>query len=345
MGEPVLGWVFLSLHPPSRQSYRAGVAKETRKLRRNQNRDNLVGGKEKKAQLTQPLQVDGNAELPDPLAPAAIKSTLIRVSLIVVAVWAVGGSIAAMSQSEMTTYFALGVPAVVTLGVLGTLVWTFRRAKSAREMASVLQGVNTAEERKAAIEKLESSGKKADPAKIFAKAQLQMQEDPKAALATLETIDLGKVMGSIADEARSQRAMIHLSMGQVNLARQLVDNIELKRHQDPRSRAMIGAVAAEAWSRSGEAKKAIETLDLFDLGDDQIAQIKPQLLRSYAYAYAHTTKSKELKQTLRKMVKIDVRLLGGFLQGKGHPLLQKEAKKMLEQSGAIPRKMQVQRMR
>jgi hypothetical protein len=180
---------------------------------------------------------------------------------------------------------------------------------------------------------------------VFAKAQLQMQEDPKEALATLETIDLSKVMGSVADEARSQRAMIHLTLGQVNLARQLVDNIELKRHQDARSRAMIGAIAAEAWSRSGEAKKAIETLDLFDLADDQLSQVRPQLLRSYAYAYAYTSKSRELKQTLRRMVKIDARLLGGFLQGKGHPLLQKEAKRMLEQSGAVPRKMQVQRMR
>ena len=321
------------------------MAKETRKLRRNQTRDQQVSGKDRRSQLTQPLKVDGGTELPDPLAPAAIKSTLLRVSLIVAAVWLVGGSIAAMSQSRITTYFALGTPAVVTLAVVGVLVWTFKRARSAREMAGVLQGVQTADDRKAAIAKLETSGKKNDPTKIFAKAQLQMQEDPKAALATLETIDLSKVMGSVADEARSQRAMIHLTLGQVNLARQLVDNIELKRHQDSRSRAMIGAIAAEAWSRSGDAKKAIETLDLFDLQSDEIAQIRPQLLRSYAYAYAHTSKTKELKQVLRRMVKIDARLLGGFLQGKGHPLLQKEARKMLEQSGAVPRKMQVQRMR
>lgn len=321
------------------------MAKETRKLRRNQSRDQLVSGKEKKAQLTAPLQADPNAALPDPLAPGAIKSTLIRVGLILLVVWGIGGAIAGMSQSDITTYFALGAPAVITLAVLVVLVWTYRRAQSAREMAGVLQGVQSAEDRRAAIERLETTGKKNDPAKVFAKAQLLMQDDPKAALATLETIDLNKVMGAVADEARSQRAMIHLTMGQVNLARQLVDNIELKRHQDPRSRAMIGAIAAEAWSRSGDAKKAIETLDLFDLDDEQLAQIRPQLLRSYAYAYAYTSKSRELKQTLRRMIKIDARLLGGFLQGKSHPLLQKEAKKMLEQSGVVPRRMQVQRMR
>lgn len=305
----------------------------------------MVSGKEKRAQLTQPLKMGGPGDVPDPLSGDALKSTFRRVGLIVVVVWLVGGLIAAMSQSRVTTYIALGTPLVITVAVFGVLAWTLRRAKAARAMAGVLQGVQTDEDRQAALEKLDATGKKGDPATTFAKAQLQMQQDPKAALATLETIDLSKVMGPVADEARSQRAMIHLTLGQVNLARQLVDNIELKRHQDPRSRAMIGAIAAETWARSGDAKKAVETLDLFDLKDEQLAPIRPQLLRSYAFAYAHTSRNKELKQALRQMLKIDARLLGGFLQGKGHPLLQKEAKRMLEQSGVVPRKMQVQRTR
>lgn len=321
------------------------MAKESRKLRRNANRDQILTGKEKRAQLTQPLGGGGAApEMPDPFGPEQMKSTLVRVGLIVAAVWAVGGLIAGMmSLSETWFWTALGVPALITVVVIGVLIWTVRRTKSARAVAEVLRGVETPEQRQAAIAKLESSGKKADPAKIFAKAQLEMQDDPKKALATLEQIDLSKVMGGVADEARAQRAMIHLTMGQVNLARQLVDNIELKRQQDARSRAMMGAIASEAWARSGDARKAIETLELFDLGQEEYQQLKPQLLRSYAYAYAHSSKSKELKRTLKQMLKIDARLLGGFLQGKAHPLLQKEAKKMLEQSGVVPRRMQVQR--
>jgi hypothetical protein len=320
------------------------VANETRKLKRNAQRDQKLTGKERRAQLNQPLNLGEAQEAPDPFSPQAIKSTAIRVGLILGAVWLVGGLISGMSQSTWTSRIALSIPAVISLIVIGVLIWTVRRTRSAREVANVLKGAETAEERKAAIERL-SSGKKTDPAKIFAQAQLEMQEDPKKALDTLERIDLSKVMAAVADEARSQRAMIHLTMGQVNLARQLVDNIELKRHQDPRSRAMMGAIAAETWARSGDGKKAIVTLGLFDLADPQLSQIAPQLLRSYAYAYAHTTKTRELKRTLRQMLKIDARLLGGFLQGKGHPLLQQEARKMLEQSGAVPRKMQVQRMR
>lgn len=321
------------------------MAKQTRKLSRNAGRDQKLSGKEKRAALGRPLDLGKAPEGVDPFSPSAIKSTLIRVTLILGVVWGVGALIAGISQSRLTSQIALGVPAVVTALVVGVLIWTVRRTKAAREVAGVLKGVETKEDRKAAIEKLETSGKKGDPATIFARAQLEMQEDPKKALASLEEIDLNKVMGTVADEARSQRAMIHLTLGQVNLARQLVDNIELKRSQDARSRAMMGAICAETWARSGDGKKAVETLDLFAIADPELAQLRPQLLRAYAFAYAHTAKTRELKSTLRQMLKIDPRLLGGFLQGKGHPLLKKEAKRMLEQSGAVPRKMQVQRTR
>jgi hypothetical protein len=210
------------------------VAKETRKLRRNAQRDQIVSGKDKRAKLQGPMDVSGGAEMPDPFGPQAMRSTIIRVSLILGAVWLVGGLVAGISQSELTSRIALSVPAVISLLVIGVLVWTVRRTKSAREVANVLKGAETPEQRKAALEKLQTTGKKADPAKVFARAQLEMQDDPKQALATLEEIDLTKVMGTIADEARSQRAMIHLTLGQVNLARQIVDNIELKRNQDAR---------------------------------------------------------------------------------------------------------------
>jgi hypothetical protein len=52
---------------------------------------------------------------------------------------------------------------------------------------------------------------------------------------------------------------------------------------------------------------------------------------------------KGARRALRKLSDQDVRLLGGFVTKKTHPLLQREAKKLLEQSGAVQRKVQVQR--
>ena len=94
--------------------------------------------------------------------------------------------------------------------------------------------------RKEALEKLETDFKKDDTAAIFAKAQLQLQEDPRAALKTLETINLEKVMAPIADEARTQRAMIHLMLGETDEARALADKVDMARHKEPRTRATHG---------------------------------------------------------------------------------------------------------
>lgn len=192
------------------------------------------------------------------MAPDLMRSMMTRVGLIVLGVWVVAGLVYAMWPGG--TYIPLGIAGVLTLVVVGFVVWSLRRATSAREVASLLASVQSADDRKAVLEKLESQGKKNDPASVFARAQLEAQEDPRKALATLETLDLGKLLGPVADEARGQRAMLHLGLGEVSLARQLVDNIDIKRAGDPRSRAMLGAICSEAWARSGEAKRALDKI-------------------------------------------------------------------------------------
>lgn len=280
---------------------------------------------------------------PDPLSPENQKKLAIRLGLPTLAVWVICGSIAGFSQSSTMVSVFIAIPAVITVAVAGLLVWVVRQARKAKGVQSILQGIETAEDRAAALEQIESRFKEKDPTAIFAKAQLQMQEDPKQALETLERIDLGKVMPAVADEARTQRAMIHLMQGQVTPARDLVDGIELNRHQEPRTRAMMGAVVAEAWARSGQAKKALDVLDLFEPEDDEYEAIRPQLYRARAFAYAYSSKLPQMKRSLRKLMDHDIRLLGGFMVKKTHPLLQKEAKKLLEKSGQMPRKMTVQR--
>ena len=301
-----------------------------------------LDGKSKKRALKQPL-VQKPPELPDPLGREQLKQLALRLGLPVAAVWVVGVLIAGVSYSTWAKGLALGLPAVVTLAAGGLVLWAMRQARKARGVASILGKVETAEDRKAALAELEAGAKKKDTAAVFAKAQLELQEDPKRALATLEQIDLNKVMAPVADEARAQRAMIHLMLGEVSPARQLVDNIDLKRHQEPKSRAMMASVCGEAWARSGNAKKAMETLELFDPEDETYAQLKPQLWRARAYAYAHMNNIKAMRRALKKLLDQDLRLLGGFFTKKTHPLLMKEAKKLVEQSGQAPRKMLVQR--
>jgi hypothetical protein len=315
------------------------MARETRKLKRAQSAAPSTGRAARDALKTQPRR----SEIPDPLGAGQLRALLMRLGLILAGVWILFGSIAGFVSSSTWSTILIAIPALLTVAAVVILIWTLRQAKTARGVANILSNVETDDDRKAALEKLSTNFKKGDTAAIFAKAQLELQEDPRKALATLEAIDLNKVMASVADEARGQRAMIHLTQGEVGPARQLVDNIDLSRHQDARTRAMLTSVKAEALARSGDAKKAGEMLGLFDPEEAAFDQLRPQLYRALAYAAAHDSDLSTMRRALRKLIAIDVRLLGGFMMKKTHPLLQKEAKKLLEQSGQVPKKMIVQR--
>jgi hypothetical protein len=277
------------------------------------------------------------------MSPDLVRGMVLRLGLVALAVWVVGGTVAGFSSSRTTIIVALSVPGAVTLGLVGVLVWALARAKKARGVANILRDVRTQEDKARAIEQLDKDYKKGDAAALFAKAQLQLEQDPRAALATLEQIDLKKSLATVADEARGQRGMIHLLLGEVSPARVLADEIDLSRHQDSRSKAMLGAVIAEAWARSGQAKRALGIIEPFNPEDELFAQLRPQLYRARAFVYAYAGDLGHMKQALKRLQSIDARTLGGFLGKKTHPLLQKEAKRALEQSGQMPRRMQVER--
>lgn len=313
------------------------MASETRKLKRAAERQ---GGESKAPEVgvsQPPVKVES------PLGADQLKGMAGRLLIPVLGAWLVGGLVAGFSQTTTVRVIAISIPVLITALAVAVVVWALRQSKKAQGVASILSGVESAEDRKAALAQLDAGYKKNDPTAVFARAQLEMQDDPKKALSTLEQIDLNKVMASVADETRAQRAMIHLTLGDVGPARQLVDNIELSRHREPKTRAMLTAVCSEAWARSGNAKKAVETLALIDPEDVEYEKLRPQLYRAQAYGFAYSNDFKSMRRALKKLMTIDVRLLGGFMMKRSHPLLQKEAKLLVEQSGAVPRKMVVQR--
>ena len=246
------------------------------------------------------------------------------------------------------------VMGVLTLALAGVVTWAVLYAKRSRRVASIVRDVgDTAEARKEAITKLETDFKKDDTAAVFAKAQLQLQEDPRAALRTLETIKLDKVLSPVADETRAQRAMIHLILGETDEARQLVDVIDMSQQKEPKARATLAAIVGEAWARSGQAKRAVELLETIDTNDQVYADLQPQLLRARAFAYAWASDSKQMKSVLRRLSQLNPQYLMGFITKKKnpagvsprgvHPLLEKEAYEMISRSGVAQRKMEFRR--
>src|SRR6185369_11979019 len=109
-------------------------------------------------------------DVPDPMAGGQLKSLLTRLGLILAGVWVLFVSIA-MFVSSPWNKIVLGVPVILTAVGIGIVMWTLKQAKTARGVASILSGVETSEDRKAALEKLSTDFKKGDTAAVFARAQ------------------------------------------------------------------------------------------------------------------------------------------------------------------------------
>ena len=273
----------------------------------------------------------------DAPAPPDLKKLYLRGGAVLLVVWVVAAII-----RHWGAYAAAGA---LTAAAIAAVIWLQMTLKKTAALGSILKGADTEEGRKAALEKLDTSFKKGDAQAILAKAQLQMQDDPREALATLEAVNLEKEMGPIAQQVRVMRAMIHLTLGETQEARALADGIDLGKQQDSKTRTMFAAVACEAWARTGAGRKAVDTLDLFNPEAADMGDLRAQLWRSRAFAYAATNDTKGIARAVKKLADINPHLLGMFVgQKKVHPLLEKEAKNVVMRMGIVPRKMVRQKM-
>ena len=270
--------------------------------------------------------------------PVDLKKIFLRVGIVAAVVWVIAFIIPGWIPKAVA-----GVASGVAIGVM---IWLDRYEKKRAALGAILKGADTEEGRKKALERLDTEFKKGDTQAVIAKAQLQMQEDPRAALTTLESINVDKELAPIAGQVRAMRAMLHLTLGETAEARSLADKLELGKQQEPKTRVMFAAVAGEAWARTGQGRKAVDTLDLFNPDAPENAELKPQLWRARAYAYAAVNDTKGIQRALKKLSDINPHLLGMFLppQKKVHPLLEREAKQMVQRMGFGQRKMVRQRM-
>ena len=278
---------------------------------------------------------------PDPSAPQKpafeLKKAGIRVGLILAVVWGV-----AIIVHHVIAYAVAGVLTLAALGIAG---WLVRYMKRSEALGAILKGAETEEGRKAALAQLETGFKKKDSQAVLAKAQLQMQEDPRKALETLESVNTDKLIGPMADQFRAMRAMLHLTLGETAQARALADELDLGKQQEPKTRAMFATVAGEAWARTGQAKKALETLELFNPEDPEFNEVRAQMWRARAFAYAAQNDMKGVSRSLKRLGDMNAQLLGMFIgQKKIHPLLEREAKQIVMRMGAMPRKIVRQKM-
>lgn len=263
--------------------------------------------------------------------------TIAKVAIgFVVVSWILAAGFASGLATPIPYYISGGITVVVAVAAL-----LVRRnlGKSEALGAMVAEGADLPpEERARRIASLDPKVEKGDVSAIIAKAQLQMHDVPKEALATLEKVNLEKAQKVMANQVRGMRAMIHLNLGEVKAARELADAILLDKTPDLKSRANLVGIVAEAWARSGNPIEAGELLDKYDVEDKDFSDVKVQLLRARVFASVHQNKLDRMRKALKGLEEISPQLLAIFVgQKRVHPLLQQEARKKLEKSGLIPR--------
>lgn len=290
--------------------------------------------KKSKAEVQQELR---ELSKPEDKPAADLSKIYLRGGALVAVVWVIAVIV--------RHWIGFAVAGALTVAGVVALFWLKRYMKKTQALGSILKGADSQEGRKAALERIDSEFKKSDTQAVIAKAQLQMQDDPRAALATLEAVNLDKELGPIAGQIRAMRAMIHLTVGETQEARSLADKLDLGKQQEPKTRVMFAAVASEAWARTGAGRKAVDTLDLFNPEADDMGELRAQLWRSRAFAYAAVNDTKGIARSVKKLAEINPHLLGMFVgQKRVHPLLEREAKAVVMRMGIVPRKMVRQKM-
>lgn len=297
--------------------------------------------KDEREELRERVRPDAGAQLAQVRGQLKTAAKVVAVAVVVVWLLALG------FWSGLDSTIPLYVAGVLTAAV-GVAVFLVRRnlAKSEAYGELMAGGAELTDEQRAErLQKLEADAAKGDANALMAKAQLEMEKDPRQALATLEKVDLEKAQKLVGAQVRAMRAMLHLNLGDVKDARELADVIDMSKAPDTKSRANLASVVAEAWARSGNPIEATELLAKYDADDKELAELRIQLLRARAFAGAHKNDLNAMRRAVKLLATESPQLLAMFVgQKRIHPLLEQEAKKQLEKSGLAPRqRVQFQR--
>lgn len=290
--------------------------------------------KKKKPKL--PERPDPSAALENLERPKTNWKVIAQFAVGLGVIWLIAGLV-----SPYISYWGYVVAGVLTVAVVGLGLYVWRLMRKSSAIVDVLRGATDAEGRAAAIEAL----KDGDAMSKMAQAQLVAQEDPKEALAILESIDLKKAPKLIQNDVRAQLAMMYLLTNRVADARPLTDEIKLDAQVQPKQKAMYAAVMGESLARSGDAKEAAKILEDYDPEDPDYAEMRPLLYRAQVFTWLKLKKRGRARTAMMRLAKHDANQLGAFLQKGAHPEVKQLAREVLEKEGLMPKPRMKMRMR
>lgn len=221
---------------------------------------------------------------------------------------------------------------VLTAAVLGVLAWAFRAIRKQQRMIRLLQGATNADSRRDALAALSQGKDAGSPTNLFARAQLLAADDPKAALALLEPLELRTVPPAMQDDVALLKMQLFLGFGRTADARKCADSMNLDNPARKEVRALAASIVAEAWARTGKSKDALALIETIEVPKQNADQIRVQIRIARAFAKFAGGSRQAARNELSALANEDVNLLSRFLapQFRVHPELQKLARSVLE---------------
>jgi hypothetical protein len=250
---------------------------------------------------------------------------LIIIAVIAIAAWA-------FTINTGSTVLLI-IVSVLTVAMIGVLIWAFRALRKQRGLVNLLQGAaDSPEARRDALAKLSLDKDAGTPTKLFARAQLMASDDPKAALKLLEPVELKTFPPAMQDDVSLLKCQLYLGMGRTQDASKAASSMNLDNPDRKEIRPYAAAIVAEAWARTGKPKEALVLLDSIELPKKNAEQIAVQARVARVFAKFAANQRGPARQELTALAAEDVNYLGRFLspQFKVHPELQKLARQVLE---------------
>jgi hypothetical protein len=272
------------------------------------------------------------AEPASPQLGGIKRKNLIIIGVVVAVAWAF-----AINTGSTVLMIIVGV---LTALVAGVLAWAFRAIRKQQGMIKLLQGATNADARRDALARLSAGKDAGTPTNVFARAQLLASDDPKAALALLEPLELRAFPPAMQDDVALLKMQLLLGFGRTADARKCADSMNLDNPARKEVRALSASIVAEAWARTGKSKDALALLETIEVPKQNAEQIRVQMRVARTFAKFAGGARQAARNELSALANEDVNLLSRFLapQFRVHPELQKLARSVLESHPAA-RKM------
>ncbi|MCB9658713.1 MAG: hypothetical protein H6726_13770 [Sandaracinaceae bacterium] len=243
----------------------------------------------------------------------------------------------AFMAMPMVGYVGIGIVSVLTAAAVGfgLYIWNMTRRSSA--IVDIMKGATDAEGRASALAALAAQSPEGkDAMNVLAQAQLLAQDDPAAAIAKLESIDIEKSPAILRNDIRAQLALMYLLTGKPKNALDLARDIKPEAQQQAKQKALYAAVRAESFARNGRPDDARTALEGLNEADPELAEVRPLLLRAQVYTFFGLKKRGLAAEAMERLVLVEPNIVMAMAT-KGHPEMKQLAIATLQRAGMVPK--------